>query len=102
MLANALLYEDQLEILMKETWYDDKYKFYHGTYNSYNDEKINDDYNKRSFVSVDPNGDVIGYIKYNVDRVSNQAYEFGMINFREPNIIFSMDVLKVFDDIFCK
>ena len=81
MLDNANKYSYDLNNLFLDTWYDDKYKYYYS--NGYSDELLLDDSNfmRRSFVSLDNNGNILGYIDYHIKRYEYYAYAFNIINF---------------------
>ena len=53
-------------------------------------------------MSFDTQGNVIGLIIYEVDRVYEIAFDFGAINFTDNKVVFGKDLFKVLDDIFCK
>ena len=102
MLKLANNYKDEIAELMKETWYDDKYKFYH--YSNYRREFTlpKGDWDGRHFVSVDSNDNLIGYICYEVCRPSDIVDGFGAINFTNNKTTFGKDLAQIIDDIFCK
>ena len=102
MIRPAILYVEELKKKYTETWYSDKYKYYHlGGWN--NMIQIDDnDWNKHQFVSVNKKDEVIGYISYNVDRTSNSCDGFGAINFTNDVINFGKDLATVLDNIFTK
>ena len=102
MLDLAYKHEKELQELMMDTWYDEKYMFYH--YGIHHDIYTNDenDWNSRQFVSLDSKGKVIGYISYEIIRTSDFANGFGAINFSDNKVIFGKDLMQVIDDIFCK
>lgn len=101
MLQPAIKYSEQLKNKLRDTWFIEKYKYYHT--NGYYDElQINNDtWNKHQFVSV-YNDEVIGYIFYNIDRRSNFVYGLGIINFSDNKIVFGMDLGQALKDIFEK
>lgn len=97
----ALPYEAELKEKMRATWYDEKYKFYH---NSWHDD-INlkmDDWHKLSFVSVDSDDKVIGFINFEVDRITNSVCNVSIINFTNDKTIFGLDLHRAFNDMFIK
>lgn len=105
MLDSAFKYEEEINKMLINTWYDDKYKYYHAS--SYRTcfelPRQNDgDWNGRHFVSIDKNGNIIGLINYEINRESNIAQGFGAINFTDNKVVFAMDLAQVIDDIFCK
>lgn len=102
MLKPALLYQEQLQQKYIETWYDDRYKYYHT--NGWH-ERINiddNDWNRHQFVSINKDNQVIGYISYRVDRTNNSCNGFGAINFTNDSITFGKDLATVLQNIFIK
>lgn len=102
MLDNARKYSEEISEKLMDVWYDEKYKFYfcnnwHGSL-----DIPEDDWNQMCYVSIDDNNEVLGYISYEINRVTSSAYNFGAINFSNNKAIFGMDLCKVIDDIFCK
>ncbi len=105
MLDLAYKYEEKIKNLMFDTWYDEKYMFYHSSpYHTIWENPKNDDgdWSCREFVSLNSKGEVIGVIGYHVNRVYDIADGFGAINFTDNKITFGMDLVQVIDDIFCK
>lgn len=103
MLDLAYKYEDKLRELMMNTWYDEKYMFYHyGEYRRPYELDKEGDWNGREFVSLDRNGEVIGYIGYEINRSTACASGFGAINFSDNKIIYGADLAQAIDDVFCK
>lgn len=104
MLDLAHKYEDEIRVKMFDTWYDEKYKFYHSSvyHDIYSLDGNNGDWDSRQFVSLDAAGTVIGLIGYGIDRTTEIANGFGAINFSDNRITFGIDLAKVIDDIFCK
>ena len=102
MLDNARKYTEQLKQKFIDTWYDEKYKYYHmgGWHREYTPSE--DDWERMCFVSLDKDGNVLGCIMYSLDRNVSSAYDFGAINFSDNKLTFGMDLRQVIDDIFCK
>ena len=99
MLRPAILYKDIIPKLYQSIWFNEKYKYYNysTTWHTFSiDEKTND---WHEFVSVDSEGNIIGYIHYYVNRTTLCCNRFGAINFTD-NPLFGRDVLKVIEDIF--
>ena len=101
MLDLAIKYESQLQELFCNIFFKDKYKFLYSS--SYRDKYIAETstWNKHEFVSV-KDGKIIGYLKYCIDRDSNTAYGIQVVNFYEPNVIFSKDLNQFLHEIFDK
>ena len=101
MLEPAIKYKDQLEKLQYDIWFQEKYKYWNC---SVYYEAINIDINtwdKHQFVSV-VNGNVIGYIGYNISREDNSTYSLSILNFTDDKISFGMDLGQALKDIFEK
>ena len=100
MLKPAILYKEEITRLYHSVcWFNDKYKYYN--YNSYwhtfTVEDKSCDWHE--FVSIDKDGNLLGYIHYYVDRITLNCRNFGAINFTD-NPTFARDLLQVFKDIF--
>ena len=101
MLKNALSYKDEISKKYKEIMYDLDYQYYMG--NSGREYWFpEDNYEHHSFASVDNNDNVIGAISYRIDRAAKRAYNFGAVSFDRGNLIFTKDLLRAIDNIFCK
>lgn len=107
MLDIALNYSDQLQKLMRNTWYDDRYKYYNTNCYRGDLSLASDNWQYNQFVSVIPNQDtaeteLVGFIEYSINRQTNNCCDFSIINFSQNSIVFGADILKVIDDIFSK
>lgn len=101
MLDIAQKYTDELRLKFADIAYDLKYQFYTGGWSEeYKPSK--DNWENFEFVSIDSKGEVLGHICYNIDRNSNRAYGFCIINFSNNKITFGRDVAQAVDDIFIK
>lgn len=102
MLDLAIKYTDQVIQKFRETWYKDKYKYFHNA-NFFEDWVVKDTtWNDHQFVSV-RNGDVIGYIGYNIDRSWDLVNNLCVINFEDsPSMEFSADMGHAIRNIFEK
>ena len=103
MLDLAINHSEELRQKFRGIWFDDKYKFFeNGTY--YNDFTVDDTtWNRHQFVSLDSDGDVIGYIGYDINRQANYAHSLAIINFtNDVKTVFAKDLLQVLKDIFEK
>lgn len=96
----ALNHEEKLQKAMRKIWFNDKYKFYSmGGY--WEDIQLaKDTYRQHQFVSINQNGDVLGYISYTIDRGTNSVYDFGIVGFADNKIIFGNDIKTVIKNIF--
>lgn len=102
MLAIAKKYEKEFQDKYLETWYDMRYQYYRDTSGDRIPQLADNCYDRRDFVSLDENGNVIGFISYFYDDTTRTASRFGIINFGESSYIFAKDVLQVIADIFFK
>lgn len=102
MLDLAIKHETKLKELFANIVFDKKYMFYSGSsyYDAY--ESVKSTWNKHEFVSLDYNGNVIGYIKYNIDRETLNCNCLQIINFSDNKMIFGLDVMTCLDEIFTK
>lgn len=102
MLDLALNHEEELKKKFRGIWFSEKYKFW--TCANYYEERAlkENTWDGHQFVSLDNNGDVIGYIGYEIDRVNDLVDGLSIINFTENKIIFGIDVGNALIDIFEK
>lgn len=102
MLDIALKYKDALEQAFIDTWHQEKYKYYN--YSSYYSklELKNETWNAHEFVSINKQGEVIGFISYEINRCANSVNGLGIINFTDNKITFGRDVMRAMRDIFEK
>ena len=102
MIDLAIKHESKLKELFANIVFDKKYMFY--TSESYYDayESTKTTWMKHEFVSLDSNGNVIGYIKYNIDRDTLNAHSLQIINFSDNIATFGIDTMKCLEDIFVK
>lgn len=99
MLEPAIKYKNQLDKLQYDTWFNDKYKYWNCD-SYYQTMQIDENtWNKHQFVSV-YNGEVIGYISYNISRADNSAYSLSVINFTDNKTVFGKDLGQALKDIF--
>lgn len=103
MLDVANKYEKELQTLLIDTWYDEKYKFFQG--GCYSDLYVMRDtnYNNHQFVSMDKEGNIIGLICYEISRGNEFVDGLSIINFtKNKSLTFGKDVLTVIKNIFEK
>lgn len=95
-------YEKELQELFINTWYDEKYKYFHcGCYSDL--FKVPDsNWSQHSFVSKDRDNKIIGYIAYNITRGNDSVDGLGIINFTDDKITFGLDLSEVLKNIFEK
>lgn len=100
MLKPAIQYKDIIpQMYQNICWFNDKYKYYNYNpyWNTFTIEDKTQDWHE--FVSVNSQGEVIGYIHYYVNRFTLNCGNFGAINFtNDPT--FGKDLLQVIKDIF--
>jgi len=102
MLDIAIKHKDRLTERLRETWFNDKYKFWNYT-NYYEEYNIEDStWTDHQFVSINSTGDVIGYIAYQINRADDYVYGLNIINFTDNKVTFGMDVGKALKNIFEK
>lgn len=102
MLEPALQYADQLKKRFRETWFDDRYKYYQcSTY--YEEYKIDDGtWSRHQFVST-RDEEIIGYIGYCIGRSEHDVSGLAIVNFEDkPSMTFSRDLGTALKDIFEK
>lgn len=100
MLKPAQLYRDELLEEYIKTWYKPENIFYSGWTGTNMPNVPDNNYDSHHFVSVDKNGNIIGYISYSVNWVTMSANDFGIISFDKGNIGFVRDVYKSICDLF--
>lgn len=102
MLDIAINHKERLQERIRETWFQEKYKFWNNC-NYYEEQTISENTRERhQFVSLDSSGDVIGYIGYAIDRANDYVYSLNIINFTDNKAIFGMDAGQALKDIFEK
>lgn len=99
MLKPAQLYKKELEELYINTWYDPKYMYYTGWTGTELPNIPDNNYDKHCFASVDKDGNVIGYISYQVSFVTMSASNFGIVSFKS-SVEFAKDVYQVICNLF--
>ncbi len=102
MLDIAIKHKEQLTERFRETWFQDKYKYWN--YANYFEEITIEEstWVNHQFVSLDSSGDVIGYIGYKIDRSNDYVYALNIINFTENKSVFGMDAGQALRNIFEK
>lgn len=102
MLDVAIKHKDRLTERFRETWFQDKYKYWNYT-NYFEEMSIADStWVEHQFVSLNSKGDVIGYIGYKIDRSNDFVYALNIINFTDNKVTFGMDLGKALTNIFEK
>lgn len=101
MLEPAIKYRDQIYNIQYDIWFNDKYKYFNvGSY--YGAMQIDENtWDRHQFVSV-LNGNIIGYIEYNISRQEHCVRSLAIINFTENKAVFGKDLAQALKDIFEK
>lgn len=102
MLRPAQLYKEELNKKNYETWYDQRYMYYHSGTGAYDIQLADNNCSNHQFVSVDENDNVIGYISYKIDWQALSADRFGIISYSLGNLTFVKDVYQAICDLFEK
>lgn len=102
MLVPAQFYTDEIKKALLNTWYVDKYKYYHN--GSFFDEVEieNTTWNRHQFAAIDKNNGLRGYISYNINRQNYYVDSICAINFTNDIVGFSYDLRQALTDIFEK
>lgn len=103
MLDLAINHSEALRQKFRKIWFDDKYKFFENGvyYNDFNTDEMT--WDRHQFASLDSDGDIVGYIGYDINRQANYAHSLAIINFTNyGKTVFAKDLLQVLKDIFEK
>ena len=101
MIKPAILYKEELQKKIAETWFDPDYMYYYDTTPGIPDIADKPD-NQYQFVSVNEQGEVVGFFSYWVYEPSKRAMNFGLMAFRKHNRTFMKDAIQMFKDMFLK
>lgn len=105
MIDNAFKYEAILQQKFYDIWYNEKYKFWmNGCYNlEFEMPHGQGDWQSRHFVSLNAEGDIIGYICYEIHRSDSRCSGLCALSFLDSvSVTFAKDLIRVIEDIFCK
>jgi RimJ/RimL family protein N-acetyltransferase len=102
MLQPAQLYVEKLQEEIIKSWYKPENIYWDGGPGSYQISLPDNNFDRHCFVSVNKNGNVIGYIDYNVDYTSMVAYKFGIISFEKGSVEFAKDLYEAICNCFEK
>ena len=80
MLVPASIYKETIEYEFKKIQYTDKYLWYTGCIDNY-DQEVKTEGDKFAFAIVDAKKCLIGYISFRVDWYCSMAYNFSLIKF---------------------
>lgn len=102
MLDLAINHVEELKVKFRETWFSDKYKFW--AYGNYYEEfeMKESTWNGHQFVSLNIDGEVIGYVGYEIDRGNDFVEGLNIINFTDSKATFGLDIGKALTDVFEK
>ena len=95
-------YESELHDLFFDTWYDEKYKFYHNGYYSSAYVAQDTNFEKHEFVSLNNSRKVLGYIGYDIDTARSCVDNLELINFSNDKFTYGKDVYQALTNIFEK
>lgn len=101
MLKQASLYQNALQQLLLETWDEEKYKYFWISGGKVGNMPT-DSVHNGAYVSLDKDGNIVGFIRYQIDARVRSVYNFEAINFTEDIITFGEDLRQSIDDIFRK
>lgn len=102
MLDVAIRHKDELVDKFRSVWFDEKYKFWNCS-NFYEEWEASESTKEsHQLVSLDSQGEVIGYIGYWIDRVCEHVYALNIINFTDDKMTFGLDCGQAIRDIFEK
>lgn len=102
MIKPAQLYKEEIKKKYIETWYNEEYMYYSGWSGVEEPDIPDNNYDSHHFVSVDNDGNILGYISYSVGFVTMSADRFGAISFDKGNVLFAKDLYQIICDIFEK
>jgi len=102
MLDLAIKHKEELQEKFRNTWFDEKYKYW-ACGNYYEESEIAEStWSYHQFVSLDSSGKVIGYISYHIDRGNDFVDGLNIINFSDNAAVFGLDAGRAIRDIFEK
>jgi hypothetical protein len=96
MLKQAILFQEKLKEKYIQAMCDDYFKFFTGnSYYEFEFEISKNDWSNIERVSVNSNGEIIGYFYVGINRDTRNITSFGIMNFtKKPNMIFAKDLIK--------
>lgn len=102
MLDLAINHVEELKEKFRGTWFSEKYKFW--AYGNYYEEfeMKESTWNSHQFVSLNIDGEVIGYVGYEIDRGNDFVEGLNIINFTDSKATFGLDIGKALTDVFEK
>lgn len=100
MLKPAQLYEEELQEENIKAWYKPENIYWNGCTGDSTIELPDNNRDSHHFVSVDRDGNILGYISYYISWPAMSANGFGIISYRKNSIEFAKDVYKAVCDLF--
>lgn len=100
MLRPAQLYAEELQKENVKSWYKPENIYWNGGTGDSDIQLPDNNYDRHCFVSVDKEGNIIGYISYCVDWSAMTAYRFGMISYQKGNLEFVRDLYQTIYNLF--
>lgn len=98
----AVDYDHKLQVLMRKSMLDEKYKYYfYSSYFRYDTDVLRDSWNQLQMVSV-KDDEVIGLLGAYIDRETRNITDLYAINFSDINYTFSKDFRRFLTDLFDK
>ncbi|MBQ8731730.1 MAG: hypothetical protein IJY82_02750 [Oscillospiraceae bacterium] len=103
MLDLAYKYRGELSTRYREIPYTEKYKFYnYHSYWSYDIAVSDSSWDNLDMVSLSPEGRVLGFFRAAIKRETFSVHQLYIINFGEPNPIFSRDMSRFLKELFTR
>jgi len=94
MLVPAVLHKDEVLKKFSEFIYSYDYFFYTGYVGGHRLPNVDDSDDWEHWVSVDSDGNVLGYLAYFVDHVNDSVNRFGMFSFIRDSPVFVLDCYR--------
>lgn len=102
MLRPSQLYKDEINKKFIDIWYDTSYQWYAMDCGLAYFDPAETNHDTHSFVSVDENGRILGFICYSVNWEVMSAHSLGIMAFEKFNLTFGRDLRQAIEDIFFK
>jgi hypothetical protein len=104
MLEQAGPYTQEINKIFQKISIDPKYKYYNIGYASLDVSPDKDTWSYHEFVSIDKFGDVKGFMRLSINRMSHIVYELSVFSVEDEKFtnIFSKDIKELFMKIFCQ
>jgi len=102
MIDIANKYEKELHDLLLDTWYEDRYKYFHNSCFSETYSNSDSNWDNHRFVSKGKDGEILGFICYEVNRSNDYVDGLAAINFSNNRGVLGRDLINVVANIFEK